>query len=792
MNAHTHKGRSTEGVQLQASALAAAMCLLIAGLAALACPSIAFSADPTGGVQGVVVRAGDGLPLATVEVTLAPGGLKATTNSFGRFSFSDVAPGRYVLKARRAGYLPTAADGVEVHAGEVTDLELELRSISFTEEIVVAPSQYSLYRDEPVARFSTSREELRRVPHFADDTFRALERLPGATSEDVSARINIRGGEVNETLVLIDGLEIYDGFHLQDLGAVFSIIDSEALGGLDAMTGGFSARYGNRMSGVIDMTSASPEDTSNALIVGFTQFGVLSEGTFDGGRGQWLVSARRTYLDRVIEMVDPDSGFKPIFYDLLASLRFSLGDHSVLSANVLGSDDELVYEETDGSGEVSEEYLEATSRSGYVWANLKTVYGPRSFSETVLSHGKVRRQREGWIEYFVAAGEVDETRDYEVTGLRQDWNFDVSPRHSLRWGFDLRHASAEYDYSSWSIVRDPLFVGDQPAVTEREVALTPSGNLISLYAADRVRIAEPLLVELGLRWDRQSYTDDDQLSPRLNLAYTIGRRSVVRAAWGAYSQPQYLNELQVEDGVTDFAPAQRAEHRTLGFETNWGTAWNLRLEAYQKRLTDVRPRFENQLNPIELFPEIEPDRILVAPERAETAGLELMVKHRGDGPWSWWASYAFSKAEDLIDGEWVPRAWDQPHAVNFAVNFAPGERWNFNLAGIYHTGWPTTAIHAELVQDSGGIPGVDLSLGPRNEERFDDYVRIDLRASRTFRVGDGSLLLFVEVMNLLDRENLGRIDSLDLWLDHNGDLQVSENREYGIPIIPTFGLRWTF
>jgi hypothetical protein len=559
------------------------------------------------------------------------------------------------------------------------------------------------------------------------------------------------------------------------------------------MTGGFPVEYGNRMSGVVDISPATPrEPLSTAVSLSFTNFGILNQGLFKDGHGQWLVSARHTYLDAVMKWVDPESGFKPTFNDLLFHLQLPMGERSVLGANLLGARDDLYYESWSDDGNLLEEQIEADQSSGYLWLNLKTAWSGRLYSETVLSSGQVEHGREGEIDTYWYDATVDDQRSFDFVGLKQDWTLELG-RHLAKWGFDVRRLDGSYDYASWAIERDPLYnQGQPPLTTVRDIDLEPSGNQYGLYVADRFQVASRLVAEVGLRWDKQTYVGDDQLSPRLNISYLLGSRTTVRAAWGFYHQPQYINELQVEDGVSEFAPAQRAEHRLIGLEHSFPRFFDLRLELYHKDLTDLRPRYENQLNPMEVLPEIEPDRILVAPDRAVARGAEVLLSRSDSGPCSWWLSYAWSEAEDEIDGQWVPRSWDQTHTIAASLNYNRRGKWNFNLSGIYHTGWPTTAIEAEVRFTDDGTRYVVAWLGPRNAERYPDYKRFDLRASRTFELGAGSLRLFLEVINLLDNETLGRLDSVGFRIQPDGSLVVTEDWEYVMPILPTVGLRWVF
>ncbi|MGH9363268.1 MAG: hypothetical protein ACRD2T_15260, partial [Thermoanaerobaculia bacterium] len=120
------------------------------------------------------------------------------------------------------------------------------------EEIVVTPSRISLLREDPVGLLGLSREEILTLPHLGDDFFRALSLLPGTSANDVSARFHVRGARDDETQIVLDGQELFEPFHLQDFDSPFSLVAPSTLSGADLSTGGFPARYGDRMSGVLD------------------------------------------------------------------------------------------------------------------------------------------------------------------------------------------------------------------------------------------------------------------------------------------------------------------------------------------------------------------------------------------------------------------------------------------------------------------------------------------------------------------------------------------------------------
>lgn len=173
------------------------------------------------------------------------------------------------------------------------------------DEIEVVAS-HSILREEPVSVVALSREQIEELPHFGDDLYRAISVLPGISSGDFSAAFNVRGGFNDEVLTRIDGVEIIEPFHLKDFQGVFSILDPKITGSVDLTPGGFPAEHGDRMTGVLDMTTVRPTTLKTELGASFSNLWAGSSGSFADGRGRWVGSVRRGFLDLVLALATAD------------------------------------------------------------------------------------------------------------------------------------------------------------------------------------------------------------------------------------------------------------------------------------------------------------------------------------------------------------------------------------------------------------------------------------------------------------------------------------------------------
>ena len=662
------------------------------------------------------------------------------------------------------------------------------------ESIVVTPSKFTIFTSETEGHQFLSRDEVRTVPHLGDDVYRAFDRLPGITGLDLSARFNVRGGKEDETQVLMDGAEIYDPFHVRDLYRAFSTIDAEAIGVVDVLTGGFPLQYGGRMSGVIDISSLKPSARHHTeLGIGILNQRILTSGTSHDGGSEYLLSFRRGYLHELLKLIDSsNNGINPGYYDLLGKVETTLNERTVVSADVFVSGDALKIREDGGQAHGS--YSDR-----YAWVNLRNALSPKLFAQTVGAVGRIATHRSGNYGSFDTEDEgvVNDDHAFDFIALRNDMSWDVSDRNVLKAGLSAKRLRARYDYDGHSIIRASLLhINDGIETIDRDASVRANGNDLAAYAADRIAVTPHLVVEAGARVDAQSYAPDGtHVAPRINAAYALGAHATLRASWGRFYQAQGINELQVEDGVTTFLPAERADHRVLGAEYDFGRGYSARAEVYDKRFTQLRPRFENIFDRVVIFPELKGDRLRLDAISGEARGGELLFRKVGTTV-SGWVSYAHASAHDVLEEDpgsaggspaVVPRGWDQRHTATFNLDYRLGTHWNFDVAGVYHSGWPTTPVRGVVINNV-----FHTVLGAYNSDRLPAYRRVDLRASHNIDTSRGGLSFFVELFNVFGVRNVSGVDGYIFTADSHGVITGRRHNEVILGVVPSFGITYSF
>lgn len=642
-------------------------------------------------------------------------------------------------------------------------------------EIIVTSSLHRLEYTQAGTHTYLDRELATRIPAAAEEVVRITTRLPGTASGGISTRNHVRGGEDNEVLFLLDGHRLYEPYHLKDFQSVATIVNSSAIDGIDYYTGAYPARFGDRMSGVINMSLREPqESTETELSLSFFNASALSLGTFgDRGQGNWLIAARRGNLDLIADVVNPDVG-SPDYNDYLLHGGWEFGRRTQFSANLLVSNDKLILADIDRG-----ELASAIYENRVLWLNWRAEWNDRLRSETVLSISKISNRRTGTLTLpQIVSGSLDESRDFDVIGLKQDWTYAASKNWMISFGVDGKHQDAKYRFSSTKTVAAPYeqILNNVP-LQIRDFDLVPEGAQYSAYLEARWQLNSNLIIDAGLRWDQQSYTtamNDAQSSPRLSALYQIGERTEVRLGWGQFSQAQEINELQVSDGVDIFFAAQRAEHVVANLKHQFANDIDVDVSYYRKSFRAVRPRFENAFNSLTLLPELQFDRYRIDPISAEAKGAELMVSEGDAGqPLFWWFGYAWSVVRDKTLDQRISRSWDQTHTVKAGLSWQL-RRWDFSVAGEVHTGWPKS----------------ELIAGELNSARYSVFHTLDARISREFDVRRGDLTVFLEVSNLYNRNNPCCTEYSVITTATGPELAGKET--HWLPLVPSLGVVWRF
>jgi hypothetical protein len=319
--------------------------------------------------------------VANAQVEIVERRLRTLSGPDGSFVFEAVPLGTHTLRIARIGYALTERE-LTVLDTTTMDLSINMEPVALRlSEIVVTPGYFGVMETEVVAEQTMTRDEIETLPQLGEDIFRAIKRLPGVAAHDISTRLNLRGATDQELLVTIDGLELYEPYHLKDLDGVLGIVDVHSVGSINLVTGGFGVEHGDKLTGVFNMTSRTPPITGTRTTLGLsiTNASLMSQGGFGNGRGQWLVSARRGYLDIALALTGGNDDLSPQYWDVLGKLQYQPHRRHLLSVNLLHASDNL------SLSDEALEFVETGWKSSYSWVAWDADFNSRVTARTATT-----------------------------------------------------------------------------------------------------------------------------------------------------------------------------------------------------------------------------------------------------------------------------------------------------------------------------------------------------------------------------------------------------------------------
>jgi hypothetical protein len=717
-------------------------------------------------LRGRVVDAASGEAVAGAVVRVSPQGPEAAGDAGGRFVLAGAAGGPLLLRAEAPGY---RARSLWVDpAGWAGELRIELEpepphvqeAFTVTAEATAVPGD----SPPPLSRLFEGAEVMSLGSVAASDPLRAVQALPGvAANDEYNAGFAARGSGFSAAGLYIDGVRLAAPFHtIRDIndGYSLTIFNGDVVDSVWLSPGVAPARYGDRTGAVLSVrTRAGRADSfhGKASLGAAGAFATL-EGPI-GKRATWIASARKSYLDYIIDRVEDDPTLALGYRDLTARLTFRPRPSDTLS--LLGLLGRARYENTEAN---PSPHTMVSAEAGTDLAHLSWRHAGGSLSASTalfaLRETGDNRDTDGFQRYSLASGQLGVVVDAA-------WQRGA---HRLEGGFEARR----WDEDALSQRFDPRPEG--PRVLEDYEA---DGWLWGAWgqgtwALDGGRLS----LTLGGRVDRFSATGETTALPRASVDFALAARTRLVAAFGGYAQFPGFEQLEGENGNPDLEAA-RSRQLVLAVEQRLSGSVRLRVEAYaqsESRLA-YNPAIEWRLvNGRVVRP--DPDAALRSALSGPSRGVEVTLAAAPAGRVSGFLAYAYAHARrEDPDGLRFDSDFDQRHTVTAFLRARAGRSAFFTTALRYGSGFPFPGF---LRQAPDGI----FLAAERNRFYPRPYARWDVRGEKRFAWSRAALSLYVEVANLLDRDN-ERYTEISSVNPATGRVRL--DRDDMLPLIPLFG-----
>ncbi len=731
----------------------------------------------TGALLGRVLARGTGQPVEGAAVTLSASGgsgedtRTAITDAAGSFQLRELAPGRFEVKLAASGLTPLTAEE-EIAPGSTTSVTYRLESASPTTGAGPAALEYGATATiEAPAREVTKRslggDELLRVAGTRGDPLKAIEYMPGVARSPQAEFVIIRGSSPADSEVQFEGAPVYRLYHF---GGLTSFVQPRLLAKIDLYPGNFSARFGRKMGGIIDVAVRDPRtDGLHGMVdINLVDSSFLFEGPL-GPSWSFAIAAKRSYIDLFIDKLVPKDELQvtaaPVYWDYQAMLAYKPSSRDRLRAMVYGSYDDLrlILAHPDDADPAIRGGLSSRSvfhRGQLTWQHQ---YGTAIEHEINLSVGPYS------FNQSVGPGLTFQIPGYD-SFLRAEWRDQVSERVRLIGGLDLAYTWFNGNYNGPAVTQldgdpnpfGPLTGQQNVQVDRRFDSFRPAAYAEAVWqATDRLTLVPGGRVDYSS--DLQRWTFDPRLTTRFQLTAT----TTLKGGVGLFSQaPQFPESLPVV-GNPHLRPSH-AQHYSLGVEQDVGARLKLTVEGFYKRLSLLTVN-----SPV-------PGQNLDNDGIGRIYGAEASAKLRPTSRSSGFLSYTLSRSERNDHGTtWRLFNWDQTHILTVAGSYRLGRGWDLSGTFRYVTGNPLTPAVASVY--NANTDTYKPVYGAINSARSNAFHRLDLRVEKSWAVASGNLALYLDVQNAYNRKNE---EGRGYNYDYTQSGVVS-----GLPILPTFGIR---
>lgn len=734
------------------------LCALIMALVATTAPP-ARAADT---IRGRVLDLLTGQTIQKARVSI--GDASTITDERGRFELPwPGVPLEAELIVSAVGYgvvrkpVSPSADGLEIR--------LSQDAVKHAEQVEVSVSVFESNREEPLAQTLQS-VELRNLSNVVtDDALRSVQALPGvAAGDDLYASFSLRGWGFEKTGLYIDGVLISSPFHtirnVSDGGYSLTMLNNDLLEGVTLLNGGAPAAYGDRVGGVlrIEMRDGSREKTSVRTSLGAAGASFVAEGPIGGPGFSWLLGARKSFLDYIVQALDDEPSFVVGYHDVQAKFT-RRSDRGSLSLFLATGDSTFKDEEPGQQRDDVARAVAGTRLASLRWRHT-------SSSRTSLTASAFFTRETGL------------NRNPQSETLLDSASNQAGGRLDLVRGFDGAHSLQAGLLSRRLRVRAADTKYPRSGTTPDSHAFDASQWQNGAYVQDtwRTRTGRFTLTA-GLRADQSTAADRAVLLPRLSGALRLGTRATLSFAGGGYAQFPTLDQLFGRGGSATLM-AERSDHYQLSVERAFSPATRVRVDVYE----------QVEANRLSTAPEIRrlEGRLVLPAEAAPTnswkghsRGVEVTLQRRSPNGLTGWFSYGTGRTRvtDERTHQTFDSDHDQRHTVNAYLSYRRSHRTNFSVKYRFGSGSPVAGYFEET---TGGHQVSDR----RNLLRFPAYSRLDVRANRTFDIRRARLTLYTEILNILNHENY-RHEGTTIVIPSG---RVFFDRATTFPVLPAAGI----
>ncbi len=707
-------------------------------------------------LSGSIQEAETGETLIGVNVIIPSLRAGTISNEYGFYSIT-LPEGTYEITYSGLGFKDQTIN-ITLSSNQTFNIRMESDAEELEEVVVKANKEGINIRTPQMSVSTLSANTIKQIPVVLGeaDVVKSILLLPGVTNAgEGSSGFNVRGGAVDQNLILLDEATIFNSSHLFGF---FSVFNPDAIKDVKLFKGSIPSRYGGRVSSVLDIFQKEGNSQSYEFQggIGAVSSRLLAEGPIKKDQAAFLIGGRASYAHLFLPLFDIDN--KAYFYDLNTKLNYRINDkNNIFLSGYFGRD----------LFSINESFVNTYGNAvgNFRWNHI--------FSEKLFSNLSLI-----YSDYYYGL-ELDFVGFEWNSGIR-NFNLKYDLKHYLSNNLQINYGLNNIYYSfnpgkiipnspESGIVEEQLikkYANETAAYIDVEQEITPSLSVeygirlshfirfgqkeINVYEDNNPVVFDPLLLIYeeadpiatvsSSRSDQlKSYTN---LEPRISVSYSFSDDLSLKASYTRLSQYLHLlsntsspTPLDVWTPSGPFVKPQLLDQYALGVFTYLANRdYSLEVETYYK---DVQNRID-YIDGANLIANNAIEQVILNGE-ARAYGIEFLLR-KNTGNLQGWLAYTLSKSEQrtpprnegeigINRGEWYNTPYDRPHDISVYANYQLNDKWSFNGNFVFQTGRPTNYPIGQFVIQDIVIP----YYGLRNQERLPSYHRLDLSAVLTPR-----------------------------------------------------------
>lgn len=714
--------------------------------------SFSLSAQEKITLSGIITDSNSNETLIGVNIIIPELQTGTMTNEYGFYSIT-LPSGKYEIQISYIGFT-TITESLVLTSNLTKNYKLEETAESLDEVIITEKVEKLNIKKPQMSVNSLSIKTIKNMPVVLGevDVIKSITLLPGVTNAgEGSSGFNVRGGAADQNLILLDEATIFNSSHLFGF---FSVFNPDAIKDLKLYKGGIPAKYGGRVSSVLDIYQK--EGNSNSFHmnggIGLISSRLLAEGPIKKEKGSFLIGGRSSYAHLFLPLFDIDS--KAYFYDLNTKLSYHINkNNNVYLSGYFGRD---VFEISD-----SFQNTFGNTVLNFRWNHL---FSDKLFSNLSLIYSDYYYGLElSFVEFDWVSGIKNFNLKYDFKHyLNNDFKLDYG-FNSMYYNFnpgEINPTTETSGINSYKLIdkyalENAIYVDAEHKLSNKlSLSYGARFSMFHRLGQDELNIYEndlPLTFneEIGIyekaepigteTFDRSDVIESfANIEPRLAVAYQLNEVSSVKASYNRMSQYLHLlsnttspTPLDVWTPSGKYVKPQLLDQVALGyFKTFKNKIFSLEVESFYKTI-------KNRIDYVDGADLIANDAIeqVILNGEARAYGLEVLLR-KNEGRFTGWLAYTLSKSEQrtpgrtevetgINNGKWYNTAYDKTHDISLTGSYELNKKWSFSTNFIFQTGQPTTYPNSQYEYNGLVIPNYEA----RNSSRLPSYHRLDLSAN---------------------------------------------------------------